>query len=116
MRSSHAWLWLVLHQYDCEIWYIWTLFSLPPQEKLQIDFVPSAGHGKLIMADGSYYEGQFVHGEIEGHGFRYFGIDGSSYSGEFYQGEMHGQGVLKKKDGSVYEGQFNRNRRSGKCS
>lgn len=34
------------------------------------------GHGKLVMADGSYYEGTFDNGEIEGHGFRYFASSG----------------------------------------
>ena len=29
------------------------------------------GHGKLLMADGGHYEGTFVKGEIEGHGYRY---------------------------------------------
>lgn len=39
------------------------------------------GHGKLIMEDGSYYEGSFVKGEIEGHGYRVFGQTGSTYTG-----------------------------------
>ena len=38
--------------------------------------VPLLGHGKLIMADGSYYEGEFQNGEIEGHGFRYYSSSG----------------------------------------
>lgn len=38
------------------------------------------GHGKLIMSDGSYYEGSFINGEIEGHGFRMF-ASGSTYTG-----------------------------------
>lgn len=29
------------------------------------------GHGKLLLADGGYYEGTFVRGEMEGHGYRY---------------------------------------------
>ena len=28
------------------------------------------GHGKLLLGDGGYYEGTFVRGEIEGHGYR----------------------------------------------
>lgn len=39
------------------------------------------GHGKLMMEDGSYYEGSFVKGEIEGHGYRVFGNTGSTYTG-----------------------------------
>ena len=40
-----------------------------------------AGHGKLILGDGGYYEGTFSNGEIEGHGFRRFGLTGLTYSG-----------------------------------
>ena len=29
------------------------------------------GHGKLILGDGGYYEGTFVRGEMDGHGYRY---------------------------------------------
>ena len=28
------------------------------------------GHGKLLLGDGGYYEGTFVRGEMEGHGYR----------------------------------------------
>ena len=48
--------------------------------KLKLFF---AGHGKLIMADGSYYEGEFKDGEIDGHGFRKWQHNGNCYSGEF---------------------------------
>ena len=40
-----------------------------------------SGQGKLVFGDGSYYEGSFVDGEIEGHGFRVFGSTGCSYTG-----------------------------------
>ena len=65
------------------------------------------------MADGSYYEGEFEDGEIQGHGYRYFAINKNTYSGEFCQGEMNGQGVMHYGNGSVYEGQWYRNRREG---
>ena len=35
------------------------------------------------MADGSYYEGEFKDGEIDGHGFRKWQHTGNCYSGEF---------------------------------
>ena len=41
-------------------------------------------------------------------------FEGNSYSGEFHQGELQGQGIMKYKDGSVYEGTWQRNKRSGK--
>lgn len=71
------------------------------------------GHGKLIMADGSYYEGEFKEGEIEGHGFRKWQHNGNSYSGEFHLGELHGYGVLNYPDGSQYKGEFFKNSRHG---
>lgn len=39
------------------------------------------GQGKLTLGDNGYYQGSFVHGEIEGHGFRLFGLTGSTYTG-----------------------------------
>ena len=65
------------------------------------------------MNDGSYYEGEFKDGEIEGHGFRYYALSKNTYSGKFHLGELHGQGVMKYSDGSVYEGEWRRNRRQG---
>ena len=67
------------------------------------------------MADGSYYEGEFENGEIEGNGFRYFSGTGNQYSGQFHMGEFHGKGVMKYTDGSVYEGEWNRNKKEGLC-
>lgn len=72
-----------------------------------------AGHGKLTMADGSYYEGEFDKGEINGHGFRFFASSRNVYSGEFHMGEMHGQGVMRYADGSTYEGEWENNKRQG---
>ncbi|XP_028849886.1 MORN repeat-containing protein 1-like [Denticeps clupeoides] len=64
------------------------------------------GRGKLVMKDGSYYEGEFVDGEIEGNGLRYWAKSGASYSGQFSNGELHGFGVLQCGDGGRYEGEF----------
>ena len=72
------------------------------------------GHGKLIMRDGSYYEGSFFNGEISGRGVKYFAYDGQKYTGDFSCGEASGEGVVEYKDGSTYEGQFENNRREGK--
>ena len=43
--------------------------------KLLLFFYP--GHGKLLMKDGSYYEGEFAHGEIEGNGSRFWAKTGT---------------------------------------
>ena len=65
------------------------------------------------MADGSYYEGEFDRGEINGHGVRYFATTGNLYCGEFSAGELHGQGVMTYADGSTYEGTWAHNKREG---
>jgi len=65
------------------------------------------------MGDGSYYDGTFVNGEIEGQGFRFFVETGNKYSGNFHLGEIEGQGIMNYADGSVYEGEWSRNKRQG---
>ncbi len=72
-----------------------------------------SGYGKLLMNDGSYYEGEFRDGEIEGHGFRFYASSKNTYSGKFHLGELNGQGVMKYADGSVYEGEWIRNKKEG---
>lgn len=67
------------------------------------------------MNDGSYYNGEFKNGEIEGNGVRYFGLSGNKYTGSFYKGELQGQGIMEYKNGSVYEGSWENNKRQGKC-
>lgn len=71
------------------------------------------GHGKLVMADGSFYEGEFINGEIEGHGFRKWASSGNTYSGQFCNGELNGCGVMTYGTGAVYEGEFQNNRKEG---
>ena len=71
------------------------------------------GHGKLLLGDGGYYEGAFDHGEIEGHGYRVFGLTGATYSGQFHRGEMHGQGLLQYPSGEQYEGTWAEGRKEG---
>ena len=73
------------------------------------------GHGKLIMADGSFYEGQFNDGEIQGHGYRRWASTRNEYTGQFVRGEMTGHGVMAYGDGSRYEGQWVNNCREGTC-
>lgn len=72
-----------------------------------------SGHGKLIMKDGTYYEGQFVNGEINGNGYKYSAHAQSKYTGQFLDGEMHGDGCMVYKNDSVYDGQWYRNKRQG---
>ncbi|XP_034280000.1 MORN repeat-containing protein 1 isoform X3 [Pantherophis guttatus] len=71
------------------------------------------GHGKLLLKDGSYYEGEFVDGEIVGHGLRYWASTGNTYSGQFLFGELHGHGVFHYGNGGRYEGEFSYGMREG---
>ena len=71
------------------------------------------GHGKLLLGDGGFYEGTFDNGEIEGHGYRLFGLSGATYSGQFHCGEMHGQGLLWYPSGEQYEGTWVEGRKEG---
>ncbi|XP_031818860.1 MORN repeat-containing protein 1 isoform X2 [Sarcophilus harrisii] len=71
------------------------------------------GHGKLLFKDGSYYDGEFVDGEIIGMGQRYWSSSGNIYSGQFVLGELHGHGVMIYKEGGKYEGEFYQGMREG---
>ena len=65
------------------------------------------------MADGSFYEGQFQDGEIQGHGFRRWTSSGNEYTGQFVKGELNGHGIMIYGDGSRYEGEWMHNQREG---
>ena len=65
------------------------------------------------MGDGSYYEGEFKNGEIDGHGTRFFALTGNTYRGTFHLGEIEGQGLMTYADGSTFEGEWSDNKREG---
>jgi len=64
------------------------------------------------MKDGSWFEGNFVDGEIDGHGEKHF-ANGSHYTGSFHLGEFDGDGVFESSNGDRYEGSFKDNKRHG---
>ena len=70
------------------------------------------GRGKLSLADGGWYEGDFMAGEICGQGTR-LKATGERYVGSFVDGEMSGVGRIERVDGSVYTGHFVSNRYDG---
>nr|XP_045004596.1 MORN repeat-containing protein 1 isoform X2 [Jaculus jaculus] len=83
---------------------------------------PRDGHGKLLFKDGSYYEGEFVNGEITGEGCRLWawsgqGVledkDGQVYQGSFHDNKRHGRGHMVFKNGDKYEGDWVRDQRQG---
>ncbi|XP_036033912.1 MORN repeat-containing protein 1 isoform X2 [Onychomys torridus] len=71
------------------------------------------GHGKLLFKDGSYYEGEFVDGEITGEGYQHWAWSGNTYSGQFVLGEPQGHGIMKYKAGGHYEGELFHGLREG---
>ncbi|TPP56321.1 MORN repeat-containing protein 1 [Fasciola gigantica] len=71
------------------------------------------GHGKLLMRDGSFYEGTFDRNEITGQGKQYYAQSNSTYEGEFHLGERHGRGKMIFSSGNVYQGEWVSNRMEG---
>ncbi|XP_073759583.1 MORN repeat-containing protein 1 isoform X3 [Callorhinus ursinus] len=80
------------------------------------------GQGKLLFKDGSYYEGQFVDGEITGEGCRLWASsghghlvdrDGQAYWGSFHENKRHGRGHMVFRNGDKYEGDWVRDQRQG---
>ncbi|XP_045155159.1 MORN repeat-containing protein 1 [Echinops telfairi] len=80
------------------------------------------GHGKLLFKDGSYYEGDFVDGEITGEGRRHWvssghGLlvdqDGQVYEGSFHNHRKHGHGHMLFRNGDTYEGDWVLDQRQG---
>ncbi len=71
------------------------------------------GNGRLILKDGSYYQGEFKNGEINGIGTKFNHALNSEYKGEFVNGHYHGKGVLKTGNNFVYDGYFFENVRHG---
>nr|XP_058921266.1 MORN repeat-containing protein 1 [Kogia breviceps] len=71
------------------------------------------GQGKLLLKDGSYYEGEFVDGEITGEACRHRALTGNTHTRQFVLGEPQGHGVMKYKAGGRYEGEPFRGLREG---
>nr|XP_020729379.1 MORN repeat-containing protein 1 isoform X4 [Odocoileus virginianus texanus] len=80
------------------------------------------GRGKLLFKDGSYYEGDFVDGEITGEGCQHWALtghgclvdaDGQVYWGSFHDNKRHGQGRMIFRNGDEYEGNWVRDQRQG---
>ena len=73
--------------------------------------------GKLTMTDGSYYDGSFDddgNGQYQGKGLLYYS-DGTYKQGDFFKGVLNGNGQEKTSDGIVYKGRFINGVRQGEC-
>lgn len=65
--------------------------------------------GRIIDADGCYYEGKIKSGEANGEG-SFFGSSGlAGYIGNWKDGVHHGYGMWMFKDKTVYKGNFSEN-------
>ena len=64
----------------------------------------SAGTKKIVLPDGSVYDGEFQDGKFHGLG-RFTSPDGSLYEGQFQDGKFHGEGTFTppKEKGTSYE-------------
>ena len=63
------------------------------------------GHGTMIWADGSKYDGQWKDNDYHGQGIEIW-ADGSKYVGLWVKGKKTGQGTMIWANGSKYVGQW----------
>ena len=66
------------------------------------------GTGKVTFFNGDWYEGGFVDGKKTGHG-KYVFVDGRNYNGAWLNDMQHGQGTFTYLDGSVCTGMWSEN-------
>ena len=70
-------------------------------------------NNEQIMIVGKRYEGDYKEGKKEGKGLFFLGT-GDVYSGCFSQDCFHGNGTLKKENGDIITGEWQRGRSEGK--
>jgi hypothetical protein len=63
------------------------------------------GCGRIIMSNGEIFFGEFSQGKMVGYG-EYLREDGSKYEGQFVEGVPHGKGIETMADGSTFEGVY----------
>lgn len=71
------------------------------------------GRGRIERRDGSFEEGIFAEGRLDGAGTR-LDAAGNRYEGAFAAGLFEGHGRLALRDGSIYEGPFRAGLRDGR--
>lgn len=64
------------------------------------------GSGKVILSDGSYYNGTFVDGKLNGKGIMSDREGNVLYVGDLKNNEIHGRGILSFPDKGMFEGIF----------
>lgn len=72
-----------------------------------------SGRGKLTLANGDFYEGEFMDGCFEGFGVLNKKSEGAVYRGLFRKNLRNGEGAQVWRDGRKYEGSFREDKREG---
>lgn len=70
------------------------------------------GYGVMRYPSGHRYEGNYIHGIVNGKGFAHF-RNNDEYRGYYEGNEKHGEGVYTWNNGDNYVGNWNRNRSHG---
>ena len=52
------------------------------------------GYGKIVYADGVYYQGNFKNDTLQGKGSLFYGPQRPAYTGDWVNNKFHGKGVL----------------------
>ena len=79
---------------------------------LPLDDVMASMSRRLVLPDGTVYEGELVDGEMHGHGVLRM-KDSGEYTGQWKHGLHHGKGKLTLPTGYVYEGQWEKGKKNG---
>jgi len=79
-----------------------------------LDFGILEGPGKVVYKDGSWYEGDFVYGNLVRGKCKIIYEDGGCYEGQMDQGVISGQGTMVWANGDVYTGQWKDGKYHGK--
>jgi len=72
------------------------------------------GRGTLVTPAGDKYSGEWLDGELNGHGLYAGGKQDDQYEGEWKNGKMDGIGKFKWANGDCYEGNWSNNRAEGR--
>lgn len=71
------------------------------------------GQGVQYSADGSFWSGTWIDGELNGKGKVYLAKNDSTYEGDFINGNQNGEGTCTYKSGDVYHGEWKDGYRNG---
>jgi len=113
MRSQESLMNTIIIPYLVLLILLSMLVACAGRQPMTVFPIQQPNHGKVLLADGSHYEGGIVNGLLEGQG-KLFWPNGSRYRGEFRRGLMAGQGEYLTADGDVYQGEFSQGEFNGK--